>query len=179
MPGKKGKQQAAAYSVTNQPIAAILAHHEIPADSRCLIRKYLEAIAQLRLSNGAPLVSVVLFGSAAKGAFRPCFTDWARGGPGPRFTTCCGVRRFWWRRRNCWRGRCGSGTPALLQVGASRRRGGMAPGLFVLDADAADGAPDVLDGAGREHTRQWLLVLRSPEPQVKPASDYGASGRHE
>jgi hypothetical protein len=38
------------------------------------------------------------------------FHAWARGGPGRRFTTCCGVRRFWWRRHNCWRGRCGSGT---------------------------------------------------------------------
>jgi hypothetical protein len=47
-----------------------------------------------------------------------CFTRWARGGPGRRFTTCYGVRRFWWRRRNCWTGRCGSGT---TNSSASRR----------------------------------------------------------
>jgi hypothetical protein len=75
MPGRKGEQQAAAYSVTDHPGAAILAHHDIPADSRCLIRRYLETIAQLRLSNGAPLVSVILFGSAAKGAFAAAVSD--------------------------------------------------------------------------------------------------------
>jgi hypothetical protein len=75
MLGSKGEQQAAVYSVTDQPGAAILAHPEIPADSCCLIRKYLEAIAQLRLSTGAPLVSVILFGSAAKGAFAAAVSD--------------------------------------------------------------------------------------------------------
>jgi predicted nucleotidyltransferase len=75
MPGSKGEQQAAAYSVTDQPGAAILAHHEMSADSRSLIRKYLESVAQLRLSNGAPLVSVILFGSAAKGAFTAAVSD--------------------------------------------------------------------------------------------------------
>src|ERR1700744_4135625 len=69
--------------------------------------------------------------------------------------------------------------PTLLQASASRRRGGMAPGLFLLDADAAHGAPDVLDGAGRQHARQWLLVLRPRKPQVEPTSDYRACGRHE
>ena len=63
------------YSITDQPGAAILAHHEIPADSCFLIRKYLETIAQLRLSSGAPLVSVILFGSAAKGAFAAAVSD--------------------------------------------------------------------------------------------------------
>src|SRR5271170_4834173 len=71
----KGEQRAAVYSVTDQPDAAILAHHEILADSCCLIRKYLEAVAQLRLSSGAPLVSVILFGSAAKGAFAAAISD--------------------------------------------------------------------------------------------------------
>ena len=75
MLGSKGEQQAAVYSVTDQPGAAILAHHEIPADSCCLIRKYIESIAQLRLSSGAPLVSVILFGSAAKGAFAAAVSD--------------------------------------------------------------------------------------------------------
>jgi hypothetical protein len=75
MLGSNGEQQAAVYSVTDQPGAAILAHHEIPADSCCLIRKYLEAIAQLRLSSGAPLVSVILFASAAKGAFAAAVSD--------------------------------------------------------------------------------------------------------
>ena len=75
MLGSKGEQPAAAYSVTDQPAAAILAHHDIPAASCCLIRKYLEAIAQLRLSSGAPLVSVILFGSAAKGAFAAAASD--------------------------------------------------------------------------------------------------------
>jgi Nucleotidyltransferase domain len=75
MLGSKGEQQAAAYSAMNQPDAAILADHETPADSCCLIRKYVEAVAQLRLSSGAPLVSVVLFGSAAKGAFAAAVSD--------------------------------------------------------------------------------------------------------
>lgn len=39
------------------------------------MRKHLEAIAQLRLSSGAPLVSLVLFGSAAKGAFAADVSD--------------------------------------------------------------------------------------------------------
>src|ERR1700761_518332 len=69
--------------------------------------------------------------------------------------------------------------PALLQTGASRWCGGVAPGLFVLDADAADGALDMLDGARRQHARQRVLVLRPRKPQVEPAAGHGARGRHE
>jgi predicted nucleotidyltransferase len=75
MPGSEGQQQAAAYGVTNQPNAAILSPHEMSADARSLIRKYLESVAQLRLSNGAPLVSLILFGSAAKRAFTVAVSD--------------------------------------------------------------------------------------------------------
>jgi predicted nucleotidyltransferase len=75
MPGGKGEQQAAGYSATDEPGAAILSNHEVSAGSCGLIRKYLEAIAQLRLSSGASLVSVILFGSAAKGAFAAAASD--------------------------------------------------------------------------------------------------------
>jgi Nucleotidyltransferase domain len=62
------EQKAAVYRVANEPGAVILSQYAIALDSCSPIRKYLEAIAQLRLSSGAPLVSVILFGSAAKGA---------------------------------------------------------------------------------------------------------------
>ena len=75
MSGSKEQQQAAMHCVADEPGVAILAHHEVPADSSCLIRKYLEAVAQLRLSSGASLVSVILFGSAAKGAFAAAVSD--------------------------------------------------------------------------------------------------------
>ena len=39
----------------------------------------------------------------------------------------------------------------LLQAGPSRRRRGVASGLFVLDADQADGASHLLDRPGRRH----------------------------
>ena len=53
--------------------------------------------------------------------------------------------------------------PAFLQAGASRRRGGMAPGLLVLDADAADGAPDLLDRARRQHASTMAASTTCPE----------------
>ena len=47
--------------------------------------------------------------------------------------------------------------PALLQAGASRWRGGLAPGLLVLDAHAADVAPHLLDRARRQHADNGCL----------------------
>jgi Nucleotidyltransferase domain len=71
MPGSKEGQQAAPSSVADEPGAVILSR----SNSCGPIWKYLEAIAQLRLSNGAPLASVILFGSAAKGAFAADVAD--------------------------------------------------------------------------------------------------------
>lgn len=69
MLGSNEEQQAAVHRVADEPGAAILSHYEIPPSSCRPVRNHLEAISQLRLLSGAPLVSVVLFGSAAKGAF--------------------------------------------------------------------------------------------------------------
>jgi predicted nucleotidyltransferase len=75
MLGSNEEQRKAVHRVSDEPGAAILSLDEIPTDSCLPVRKYLEAIAQLRLSSGAPLVSVVLFGSAAKGAFAADVSD--------------------------------------------------------------------------------------------------------
>ena len=75
MSGSKEQQQAAMHCVADEPGVAMFAYHEVPANSSCLIRKYLEAVAQLRLSSGASSVSVILFGSAAKGAFAAAVSD--------------------------------------------------------------------------------------------------------
>jgi hypothetical protein len=69
MPGDKEQQQVAVGRVADEPGAAILSRYEIAPNSCHPVRKYFDAIAQLRLSSGAPLISVILFGSAAKGAF--------------------------------------------------------------------------------------------------------------
>ena len=75
MSGNKEEQRAAVYRVADEPDAAILSRYEITPNSSGPIQKYLEAIAQLRLPSGAPLVSVILFGSAAKGAFTANVSD--------------------------------------------------------------------------------------------------------
>jgi len=74
MSGNK-EEQATAYRVADEPDAAILLRYEITPNSSGPIQKYLEAIAQLRLPSGASLVSVILFGSAAKGAFAANVSD--------------------------------------------------------------------------------------------------------
>ena len=66
MPGNKEEQRAAVYRVADEPGAAM---YEIPPNSCRPVVKHLEAVAKLSLSSGAPLVSVIVFGSAAKGAF--------------------------------------------------------------------------------------------------------------
>ena len=68
MPGSKEERQAAVYRATDEPGAVIPPQYAIALNSCGPILKYLEAIAQLRLSSGDPLASVILFGSAAKGA---------------------------------------------------------------------------------------------------------------
>ena len=73
--GNKEEQRPAVYRVADEPDAAILSRYEITPNSSGPIQKYLEAIAQLRLPSGAPLVSVILFGSAAKGAFTANVSD--------------------------------------------------------------------------------------------------------
>ena len=75
MSGNKEEQRPAVYRVADEPDAAILSRYEITPNSSGPIQKYLEAIAQLRLPSGAPLVSVILFGSAAKGAFTANVSD--------------------------------------------------------------------------------------------------------
>src|SRR5713226_3947642 len=54
--------------------------------------------------------------------------------------------------------------PAFLQTGATRRRGGLAPRLFLLDKDHAIGASHLLDWLGRFNSRKRLLELRSWKP---------------
>jgi hypothetical protein len=63
MPGSKEEQAAAVYRVANEPGAADLSHDEIPPNSCRLVRRHVEAIAQLRLSSGVALVSVIVFGN--------------------------------------------------------------------------------------------------------------------
>jgi predicted nucleotidyltransferase len=75
MSGNREEQRAAACRVADEPDAAILSQSEIVPNSSGPIQKYLEAIAQLRLPSGASLVSVILFGSAAKGAFTANVSD--------------------------------------------------------------------------------------------------------
>ena len=72
MPGNKEEQRAAVYRVADEPGAEI---YEIPPNSCRPVVKHLKAVTQLRLSSGAPLVSVILFGSAAKGAFAAEVSD--------------------------------------------------------------------------------------------------------
>ncbi|HEY0796141.1 MAG TPA: nucleotidyltransferase domain-containing protein [Acidisarcina sp.] len=71
----KEEQQAAVHRSVDEPRAANLSHGEIAPDSYSSVRKHLDAIAQLRLSSGAPLVSVILFGSSAKRAFASKVSD--------------------------------------------------------------------------------------------------------
>ncbi len=73
---------------------------------------------------------------------------------------------------------------ALLQAGPARRRGRLAPGLLVLDPHDADGPPDLLDRAGRQHDRQRRRPLCPRQPHLGPAAhhrpgrqDGGAFGR--
>jgi predicted nucleotidyltransferase len=75
MSDSKERQQAETRGVENEPSATVLSRCEITPSSSHPVRKYLEAVAQLRLSSGVPLVSVILFGSAAKGAFAANVSD--------------------------------------------------------------------------------------------------------
>jgi predicted nucleotidyltransferase len=75
MPGSKEERQAAMDRVADECGAPPLPRYEIIPNSCHPVRKYLEATAQLRLLSGAPLVSVILFGSAAKGAFAADVSD--------------------------------------------------------------------------------------------------------
>src|SRR5262249_49672949 len=61
----------------------------------------------------------------------------------------------------------------VLQAGKVRRRGRVAPGLFLLDADEADGAPFVLDWAGRFNAGEWLRPLCTAKSPLGPAADHG------
>jgi hypothetical protein len=54
----------------------------------------------------------------------------------------------------------------VLQAVAPRRRGGLASGLFVLDAHRADGPSDLLDRVGRRHARQRLPAICSRQPSL-------------
>jgi hypothetical protein len=75
MLGSNEEQRNAVHRVADEPRAAILSLDKIPSDSCLPVRKHLEAISQLRLSGGAPLVSAIVFGSAAKGAFAAGVSD--------------------------------------------------------------------------------------------------------
>src|SRR5215831_4580901 len=67
--------------------------------------------------------------------------------------------------------------PAFLQTGAAWRSRGVASGLFVLGANRAAGTSHLLDWAGRLHTRERLLALRSGEPQMAGPAKAGFGGR--
>src|SRR6266851_5452632 len=54
--------------------------------------------------------------------------------------------------------------PAFLQASATWRRGGLAPGLFVLDKNDTPGPSHLLDWLGRFHPRKRLLELCSRKP---------------
>ena len=75
MRGSNEEQQAAVHRVVTESDAVILSCDRINPNSCDPLMKYLEAIAKLRLSGGASLASVILFGSAAKGAFAAKVSD--------------------------------------------------------------------------------------------------------
>ena len=75
MAGSKDEQQGGDNLAADGFAAAILPSFDISSLPCGLVRQHLEAIRQLRLSSGAPLVSVILFGSAAEGAFAPDVSD--------------------------------------------------------------------------------------------------------
>ena len=71
--------------------------------------------------------------------------------------------------------------PAFLQACAARRSGGVASGLFLLDAYDAAGSSDVLDWAGRFHSRERLLELCAGKPQMAGLAEAridGGDGRN-
>ena len=75
MLGSQGEQHGIIHPIADDSGAATLSQDEIRLSSFSSIRKYLESVAQLRLSNGDPSVSVILFGSAAKGTFAAAVSD--------------------------------------------------------------------------------------------------------
>src|SRR6266480_196239 len=56
--------------------------------------------------------------------------------------------------------------PAFLQTGTAWRRGGLAPGLFLLDKNHAFGPSHLLDWLGRFNPGKRLLELHSRKPQM-------------
>jgi hypothetical protein len=115
-------------------------------------------------SNESPDPARVLFHALGAWRITPGFHDvlWHPAFTVPASQLLEGPVRFWHDQLFC--------KPA--------QHGGVAPGLFVLDAYAPHGSPDLLDRPGRCPPRQRLPAVRARQSPVEPAPRHGPGGRH-
>src|ERR1041385_3920754 len=66
----------------------------------------------------------------------------------------------------------------VLQARASRRGGGVASGLFLLDSYSADVAPFMLDRPRRFDARERLRALRAGQSSLGLAANHRVGKRH-